>query len=113
VNEAKLARQIIQIVIERAEREGARRVVAVHGWIAETEAISVSSLAMHFAGHAQGTVAEGASLDFRLKHVKAQCRRCATRYAPARHVFLCPACGGGEADLLGNTGMGVDSIDVG
>jgi hydrogenase nickel incorporation protein HypA/HybF len=112
VHEAKLARQIVQLVIERAEREGARRVVAVHGWISETEALSSSSLAMYFAGHAQGTLAEGARLDFRLKHVKAQCRRCAKRYAPARHVMICPACGAAEADLMSNTGLGVDSIDV-
>jgi hydrogenase nickel incorporation protein HypA/HybF len=112
VHEASLARKIVNLVLERAEREGARRVVAVHGWIAETEAISISSLEMYFAGHAQGTLAEGARLDFRLKHVKAQCRRCAKRYAPARHVLLCPACGAAEADLLANTGMGVDSIEV-
>jgi hydrogenase nickel incorporation protein HypA/HybF len=112
VHEAALARQIVAAVVARAQREGASRVRAVRGWIGETEALSQESLALHFAAHARGTPAEGARLELRLVHVDARCRSCARTFAPEHHVLVCPACGGVEAELLGQVGLGVDAIDV-
>jgi hydrogenase nickel incorporation protein HypA/HybF len=84
----------------------------VRGWVAETEALSAESLALQFAAHARGTLADGARLDIRLMHVEARCRSCGQSYAPAHHILICPACGGTEADLLGQTGLGIEALEV-
>ncbi len=109
MHEASLAKKLLDAALERV-REG--RIVAVHGWIADAEALSRESLALHFAAHARNTRAQAAQLDLRIEQVTARCEQCGERYAPGHHVTLCPRCGGTEAQLLGRSGMGIDAIDV-
>jgi hydrogenase nickel incorporation protein HypA/HybF len=112
MHEASLARGILDAVLERARAGGAARIRTVKGWVAETESLSADSISFHFAAHARGTPAEGARLDLRLVHVQARCRGCGAEYAPEHHVLLCPACGAPDGELLGRTGLGVESIEV-
>lgn len=112
MHEASLARQILAIVLQHARDKDAVRVRAVHAHVAETETLSRDSLAFHFAAHARGTPAAGAHLDIRIIHVEAQCHDCGHTYAPESHLILCPSCGSTEADLLGDTGVGVETIEV-
>jgi len=112
MHESSLARQILDAVLQRARDAGAGRVLAVRGFVAETEHLSPESIAFHFAAHARGTAAEGATLRMRLVHVEAECARCKEKYAPEHHVLLCPACGSSEARLLGDVGVGVEALDV-
>lgn len=112
MHESSLARQLLKAALARAEHEGARRVVRVSGWISETETLSRESLALHFGGLARGTIAEGAQLELRLVHVQARCRACDEVFSPEHHVLLCPACASTDADLLGATGLGLDTLEV-
>src|SRR3990172_4729226 len=105
MHESLLAKQVLRVVLSRAREEQARQVRVVAGWVAETEALSPESLALHFAAHARGTVAEGARLVLRLVHVEARCDRCGRTYAPEHHVRMCPACGSTDGTLLGETGI--------
>lgn len=110
MHEASLARGILQAVLTHLPP--GHRVRAVRGWAAESEALSADSLAMHFAGQAQGTPAEGATLRLRLTHVAARCRACGRKYLPEHHLTLCPDCGSTDGVLLGRTGLGIDEVDV-
>lgn len=112
MHESSLARQILDVVLDRAESASARKVRAVRGWIAETEALSPQSLAFHFSAHALGTAAEGARLELRLIHVEARCRTCRTKYAPDHHLLVCPACGSTDGEQLGDTGLGIEALEV-
>jgi hydrogenase nickel incorporation protein HypA/HybF len=112
MHESSLARQILAAVLERAAREQAVRIRAVRGWVAETESLSPQSLAFHFAAHARGTAADGAHLDLQLVRVEARCRTCARTYVPEHHLLLCPFCGGTDANLLGRTGIGIETLEV-
>ena len=112
MHESTLARRILDAVLERASGAAARRVRAVRGWIAETEALSPQSLDFHFSAHARGTPADGAKLELRLIHVEARCRGCGTTYAPEHHLLLCPSCGSTDGEELGQTGLGIEALEV-
>lgn len=112
MHESSLARQVLSAVLERAEREKALRVRVVRGWIAETEALSPNSVGFHFDLLARGTLAEGARLELELRRVSARCGACACVYEPDHHVMLCPECSSTTGELLGRTGLGIDSMDV-
>lgn len=112
MHESSLARQVLSAVLDRAAREGARRVRVVRGWIAETEALSPDSVRLHFALLARGTPAEGAELVLALQRVFARCAACGVVYAPDHHVLLCPSCDATDGELLGQTGLGIESMDV-
>jgi hydrogenase nickel incorporation protein HypA/HybF len=109
VHESSLARRLLEVVLATA---GAARVRAVRGWVAESEVLSRESLEFQFAAHARGTAAEGARLELRLVHVEACCRSCGRIYAPGHHVLLCPGCGSTDGELLGETGVGLDVVEV-
>jgi hydrogenase nickel incorporation protein HypA/HybF len=109
MHESSLARKLLDAALERTHEE---RIVAVHGWIADAEALSAESLAFHFAAHARNTRAEGAQLKVRIERIAARCKGCGEHYAPEHHVTLCPSCGCAEAQLLGRSGIGIDAIDV-
>ena len=112
MHESALGRQILDAVLQKAVGEGARQVRTVRGWVAETETLSPESLAFHFSAHARGTVAEGARLELRVIHVEARCRACGRAYAPEHHLLLCPGCGSTEGELLGQTGLRIDALEV-
>jgi hydrogenase nickel incorporation protein HypA/HybF len=112
MHEAQLARGILREVLARAATLGAERVLAVRGWIAETEALSRDSLVLSFTAMAQGTPAEGARLDLSVEHVAARCRGCHAEYLPCHGMLVCPCCGGSEAEVLGRTGIAIETMDV-
>jgi hydrogenase nickel incorporation protein HypA/HybF len=112
VHESSLARQILSAVLARAAREQAVAVRSVRGWIAETEALSAESVAFHFGALAAGTVAAGARVELDVRRVDARCRACMTTYRPDHHLVLCPACGSTDGQLLGETGIGIDAIEI-
>jgi hydrogenase nickel incorporation protein HypA/HybF len=112
MHESSLGKQVLEAVLERARGAGAARVVAVHGWVAETEHLNPEAIAFHFAAHARGTPAEGATLKLDLRWVEARCSGCGAVYKPDHHVTLCPECGDTDAELLGETGIAIESIEV-
>lgn len=112
MHETTLARDLLRVALERAAEDGATRVTAVRGWVAETETMSAESLALHFAAHAAGTPAEGATLELDVRHVAARCEACGHEYLPEHHLLLCPECGGTEAELLGEVGLGLTEVEV-
>jgi hydrogenase nickel incorporation protein HypA/HybF len=109
VHESSLARNVLDLVLARAE--GAR-VVAVRGRVCETERLSVASVGFHFAALARETVAEGARLELAVLHARARCRVCGVEYLPEHHVLMCPACGDLDGEALDATGVWVDAIEV-
>lgn len=112
MHESHLARQILDLVLQRAALENATHVSAVRGWVAENEALSPQSLQFHFNAWAQGTLAQNARLDLRLVRVSAVCNACSSTYSPEHHLTVCPACGGTDGRLLGPVGLGVEEIEV-
>lgn len=112
MHESSLGKAVLEAVLERAEAERASRVRKVSGWIAETEHLDPSAIAFHFRCHASGTIAEGAELALRLHWVEAECLSCHAHYKPDHHLLLCPECGSTEGKELGETGLGLDSIEV-
>lgn len=111
MHESSLGKQVLAAVLEKAAEAGAAPVRVVRGWVAETEHLDPKAIAFHFEALARGTAAEGARLELDLRWVQARCA-CGETYAPDHHVLLCPACGGTDAELLGDTGLGIDTIEV-
>lgn len=109
MHETLLAKDLLGVVLERAE--GAR-VLGVKGTIAETEALRPEVLDFHFQAHAKGTLAEGARLELRLIQVWARCGSCGHEYRPEHHATVCPRCSCVEAELLGETGVSLESMEV-
>jgi len=112
MHESTLAKRLLDAALTIASEHGARHVLAVHGWIAESEPLSRESIESHFMSAAAGTPAEGARLELRLDHVAARCDECGSIYLPTGHLTLCPRCGCPDAKLTGKVGAGIDALDI-
>jgi hydrogenase nickel incorporation protein HypA/HybF len=114
MHESAIARRFLSAVLDRARLEGEPAVAVRHirGWIADAEALSADSIAFHFGVLSAGTMAAGARLELEVRRIDARCRACGDTYWPDHHVTLCPACGSADGELLGDTGVGIESIDV-
>lgn len=112
MHESSLGKQVLDAILAKAAEAGAVRVRRVRGWIAETEHLDPDAIAFHFAAHARGTLAEGAALELELCCIEARCEGCGRCYAPDHHILLCPDCGGMEAELLGEPGIGIETMDI-
>lgn len=112
MHESSLGRDIVGAVVKKAHEVGATQVRLVRGFVAETEWLNPEAIIFHFHAHARGTVAEGARLELTTSWVEADCTNCGQRYKPDHHVLLCPQCGSTEAELLGETGLRIDTIEV-
>jgi hydrogenase nickel incorporation protein HypA/HybF len=112
MHESSLARQILSVVLDAPAVRHRAAVLRVRAWVAETEALSGESVTFHFAALARDTCAAGAWLELDVRRVGARCVACAVAYLPDHHVLLCPECGSAEGELLGETGVGVDEIEL-
>lgn len=112
MHESSLGKAVLQAVLERVAEEKAERVRVVKGWIAETEHLDPNAIAFHFTAHARGTPAEGARLELAIQWVEAECASCHAHYRPDHHVLLCPQCGSTDGKVLGETGLGLETIEV-
>jgi hydrogenase nickel insertion protein HypA len=110
VHETTLAKRILAVVLERA---AGRSVTVVRGRIAEDELLSSEALELHFRAHARDTNAAHARLELELHRLSARCKSCSARFLPDHHVRLCPECGSTDAELEGDSGVRIESIEVG
>lgn len=110
MHESSLARKILVLSLAAARTGSIIRVV--RGRVAETETLSRDALELNFRAQARGTAAADARLELELVHVEARCRACGTIYLPEHHVLVCTACGSGDGEELGPTGLWLESIDV-
>ena len=82
MHESSLGKQLVSATLERAHAAGAIRVTAVKASVAESERLDPGAIRFHFAAHARGTIADGASLELEVSWLEARCDECQRRYQP-------------------------------
>ena len=76
MHEMALMEQVVDIVLEEAQRQGAARVVAVHLTFGELADVIVDMVPGLFEFLARGTAAEGAQVAIERTPAYVQCRKC-------------------------------------
>ena len=106
-------KNLLEIVDRTAMAEGGGAVTVVHLKIGEMAGVSEDALRFAFDVMAKGTAAEGAELGVEKVPLRIRCRACAAEMRPADLVFLCPACGSPDIEIVAGREMEVDYIMVG
>ena len=101
MHELAITQTMLDIVLEKAEESGARRVGAINLVIGELSGFVEESVRFYFDFLAKGTIAEGAALKFTTVSPQARCRNCGkpfelvmkiSEYSP-RKKYKCKKCG--------------------
>jgi hydrogenase nickel incorporation protein HypA/HybF len=110
MHEASIVQGLMSILAAKASEHGVDRIVAVQLKIGRLRGIDSRQIRSCFEIFAEGTAAEGASLDIVEIAPEAKCRACGRSYEVQRYRFECPACGGTDADVVKGRELYVESF---
>jgi hydrogenase nickel incorporation protein HypA/HybF len=113
MHELPISKGILSIALETSHNHGSRRVTAIDIAIGELSSIVDDSIQFYFDALSEGTLAEGAQLNFRRAVAVAHCWDCSQKFevrAPLEP--LCPHCGSARLEIISGKEFHVESIEV-
>jgi hydrogenase nickel incorporation protein HypA/HybF len=119
MHEMAIALEIVAQLEPLADEHDLERIESVTVRAGLLRGVVPEALEMAFASAAEGTAAEGATLQLEVAPAKARCRGCGTNFQPTVQNFLCPQCkqadveilSGNEVLLVGVEGTGKEHSD--
>ncbi len=112
MHELAVTEDILRIVREHAERNGASQVTDIYLVIGELSSFIDDSIQFYFDMLAPDTIAEGAELHFRRIKTRFRCRTCGHEFEPEERDWLCPECHALGGDVIAGKEFYVESIEV-
>jgi len=107
-----IARNIVNIAVAAAEKEGAKRITKVNVVAGELRGIVPAQLTFYFGLMAENTVASGAYLDLEITSVMGKCKDCGEIFVVKDYCYICPKCQSEDIQILSGTELRVKEIDV-
>lgn len=112
MHEFSITQDMINVVIEQAEKRGARKVKRVSLALGELSSVTEESVSFYFEALSKGTIAEGAELVFRTIPAAYRCHQCQEQFFGEEDRLTCPRCGGSQVSLVGGNDILVESIEA-
>lgn len=105
---------ILNIVLEHAEKHGARKVKAVNLMIGDLSDIIPEWAQMYFDMLTKETIADGAKLEIERVPLTVECRDCGEvrTYTDKNWSFTCQKCQSSNLELKSGREMTVTSIEI-
>jgi len=112
MHELAITQSMLDIVLEQAERAGAKKVGKINLVVGELTGFVEECVKFYFGLLAENTIAEGANLNFTSVSPQARCRSCDKVFELKEYDWTCPKCGGSDIEITAGRELFVDSIDV-
>jgi len=112
MHEMAIAQSILDIVINAAEKEGAKKITQINVVAGELRGIVPLQLNFCFDFLAKDTVAEGAYVNVEVTPIQARCRQCEETFVVDNYEYICPKCGSRDVQTVGGVELLVRDIEV-
>lgn len=112
MHELGVTQNILAIALRHAEEAGATRITRLSLVVGELSSIVDDSVQFYWDLIATGTLAEGATLEFRRVPAMLRCNDCLHEFGLDYETFLCPRCGSNRVAIAGGEEFYLESIDV-
>jgi len=112
MHELSITQNILDIVIEHAERAGAQRVTTINLVVGELTGFVDDSIQFYFDMLSPDTLTEGAQLVIQRIPPRVRCRACGQEFEPRDLNWACPQCLTIGGDILSGQEFRVESIKV-
>jgi hydrogenase nickel incorporation protein HypA/HybF len=109
MHELPITQSILEIALRHA---GERRITHIHLVIGQLASIVDDSVQFYWDTISQGTLAEGARLNFRRIPAELTCLDCSHQYIYGQNEPTCPKCGSLRVKVVKGDEFFVESIDV-
>lgn len=111
MHEMSFCIKLVNLAIETAQREQAKRVVELSVLVGEMTGIVDQLFINCYEKAVEGTILEGAKLNLIHDKTRAYCNNCGTEFIPDKeHDYLCPKCGGFDCKITGGRGVVLKEI---
>ena len=112
MHEMSISQNMMEIVLEHAEKNGATGVGKINLIIGELTGYVEDSVLFYFDFLSRGTLAEGATLSFTRVPARGKCRVCGAVFDLKEFDWVCPNCQSKEVDIIAGRELFVESIEV-
>ena len=112
MHELAITQSMLDLVLEQAEKAGAREVGRINLVFGEMSGIVEECVRFYFEFLSQGTLAEKAVLSFTMTPTTVQCRGCDRLFEPKEFDWSCPYCKGNNMEIVAGKELFVESIEV-
>lgn len=112
MHELAITHSMFELVLEQAEKAGARKVGKINLVIGEMTGFVKESVQFYFDLLSKGSPAEKATLTFTMVPPEARCRDCGKTYELKEFEWACPHCQGNDMEIIAGKELFVESIEV-
>ena len=112
MHELAITQGMLDLVLEQAEKAGAREVGKINLVIGEMTGVVSDCVQFYFDFLSKGTAAEGAALVFKIIPTTARCRVCDKLFELKEFNWTCPYCQGNNMEIIAGKELFVESIEV-
>ncbi len=112
MHEAHLAEDIVEVAVEEAGKQSAKRITRVRFKVGRKLQVVPEALEMGFRMAAEGTIAEDAALEVVQVPLVGRCRRCEARVEGDDPILVCESCGSTDVEILQGNEMLLEALDI-
>ena len=112
MHELSITQSMLDLVLEQAEKAGAKEVGRINLVIGEMSGVVEECVEFYFGFLSKGTLAERATLSFTMISPKARCRNCDKLFELKEFDWACPYCQGNNMEIVAGKELLVESIEV-
>lgn len=112
MHEAAIVEGLMRILERQAAQHGVSAIRRVNVKVGRLRAVEPQQLVSCFEMFAEGTIADGAELAVDEVPVRARCRACGREFEVPRYRFECPACGGGDVEVIQGQELYIESFEA-
>lgn len=112
MHEMALAEGILDIALDYAKKNDARKINEIGLLIGEMSGVEQESLRFSFAMLVKGTIAEDAVLKVKDVPLVGRCSKCGKEFHVDHYDFWCPACKDGVLKTISGREMQVEYLEV-
>lgn len=108
-----VTREMLKQLIEKAQSEGANRIVKIVLEVGEMSGLNAKELKNHFEALSRDTLAEGAVLSITEIPLMVRCLSCSGEFVASGFQMTCASCGGIATELISGNELRVKEMEVG
>ncbi len=112
MQEVSLTQGMLDIILEEAAKNGARRVTQVDIVLGEMSGAVDHCIQFNFEYLSKNTPAEGAKLNFHNVAKKARCLDCGHNFCPSGTLWQCDKCTSSKLEIVSGSELYIKSIEV-
>jgi hydrogenase nickel incorporation protein HypA/HybF len=112
MHELAITQGLIELVLEHAQKSGAKKVLRVNVVAGELSGFVDECMQFYYDQLSKGTIAEEAKLSFKRIPTQGRCRDCGHEFVIKKLNWICPECGSNNIQLIKGMELFVESIEV-